>query len=149
MTVQVYSPGDVVVTFGGYVLEEWESIEVQRVAEAFRMIRGIRGKNTRVRTNNTAADITITVPITSRANAVFSEIAQLDEATGNGRLEITIKDTSGFEVFTTTEGFVERQATVSYTKNSPDRTWVIHCMNSTFGRSATTTIESIFESFFG
>lgn len=146
MTVQTYNPGDVVVTFGGYVLENWDSVEVTRLAPAFKMVRGIRGGAARVRTLNTSAEVIITLPMTSRANAILSMITQQDYETGNGRLEMTIKDVSGFEVFSTVDAFVEKQANMTYGREMPSRSWTICCMTSVISQSSGSAgIESIFD----
>jgi hypothetical protein len=144
MTVSTYNPEDVVVTFGGFVLSNWDSVEVTRTAPAFRIIKGIRGKAARVRTLDTTAQVTLTLPSTSNANSVLAEIAEQDYVSGNGRIEMTIKDVSGFEVFSTPDAFIEKQADRNYGKDMPTRTWIIHCLSSSMAQSSTADITSIF-----
>jgi len=148
MSVRSYSPNDVTLTFGGYVLTNWDSIEVKRLQPSFKMVRGIRGKNTRIRTQNTAAEITITVPTTSITNVVLSEIVEQDEILGTGRIIVSIKDVSGMEVFNTPDAFIEGQAVRSYSSDMSTRVWTLQCMTSVITQSESVGIESIFDSIF-
>lgn len=145
MTVMTYSPKDVTLTFGGYVLANWDEITVAQSGPAFRMIRGIRGKSTRVRTLNKSATITLVLPHTSVANQVLDEICRQDQVSGNGRLELTLKDVSGSEVFSSADAFIEKQADRNYSATMGSRTWVIQCMSIvSMSQSDSSDITSIF-----
>ena len=148
MTVMTYSPSDVIITFGGYVLENWDSVSVKRSSPSFKIVKGIRGKNTRVRTQNTSAELTLTLPITSVANAVLGEIVYKDELYGTGRLSITIKDVQGFEVFYSSEAYVEKPADKEYGPEMSSRAWTIHCLSSGDTMSDNTILSSIFDLIF-
>lgn len=148
MTVQVYAPSDIIFTFGGYVLENWDTISVKRTTPTYKIVKGIRGKNTRVRSQNTAAEITVTLPITSVANAVFGEVVAQDELYGTGRLVVTIKDVQGFEVFSSTEAYVANPADKEYGPEMSSRSWTIHCLSSNSSMSDNTALASIFDLIF-
>lgn len=148
MTVQTYSPSDVIITFGGYVLENWDTVSVKRTTPSFKIIKGIRGKNTRVRSQNTSAEVTLTIPITSIGNTVLGEIVAQDELNGTGRLIMTIKDVQGFEVFSTAEAFVEKPADKEYGAEMSSRAWTIHCLSSQTAMSDNSALGSIFDLIF-
>lgn len=130
MAVATYSPEDVVITFSGYILEDWDSVSISKASESFRQVRGIRGKNTRIRVNDTSSEVNIEVALTSELNYVFSEILRQDQITGNGRLEITIKNVNGGEVFSTTDAYICKDADQNYQKDISTRSWKIYCMTS-------------------
>ena len=146
MEVATYSPSDVVVTFGGYILEDWESITVERSLPSHKIITGIRGKNSRNAVKNTSATVTVELAQTSLANYIFQKIVELDEATGNGRISITIKDTLGGEVFYSDDTFIEAPASRTYSADISTRTWKMNCLSSTYNTSEeSVSLSSIFD----
>ncbi|MCK9530500.1 MAG: hypothetical protein M0R77_08065 [Gammaproteobacteria bacterium] len=128
--VREYSPSEVVMTFGGAIVEGWERLSIRRMHPSFRIVEGIRGKNTRVRIGNSAAEIDITLSQTSPTNLIFSQIVTLDEAYGTGRIEITLKDVLTGEVFQSTEAFLERPADKEFEAESSERVWKMYCLSS-------------------
>lgn len=134
--VVTYSPSEVALTFGGYSLEGWDSISVSRAMPSFRQVNGIRGKNSRVRLNNTAANIEVQLPQTSEANYIFQQLVVLDEQYGTGRLNLTLKDQQGVEVFFSSEAFVEGMSDREYSSDITARSWKISCLSSSFSASA-------------
>lgn len=148
MSVQTYSPSKVVLTFGGYVASGWDTISIKRESPSFKVVRGIRGKNSRVRTNNTAASVTISVPQTSMLNAVLHQVVKKDEEFGTGKLEIMIKDTMGTEIFRSGEGFVEAPADTTYDTEITNREWTIHCLSSNYDNGEGWGVMSLINSIF-
>lgn len=147
--VVTYSPSDVTITFGGYTLQGWDSISIRRQLPSFRQVNGIRGKNSRIRVRNTAAEILIELPQTSEANYVFQKIVELDEQIGTGRIAITVKDALGSEVFSSSDAFIEGPADRQYNDSISGRTWKINCLTSTYSASESQwSLESIFSSIF-
>lgn len=128
--VKTYSPSDIIITFGGYLVVGWDSIIITRTIPAFKQVNGIRGKNTRVRINNTAATVEINLVASSDTNAVFSEIVKQDELFGGARIVAMIKDPLGSELFSTEEGYLESPATKNYESESGNRTWRLNCLSS-------------------
>lgn len=135
MKVYTYSPSDVVLSVGGYIISGITSVAAQRNTPAFKIVRGIRGQNTRVYNKDTSAEMTVTLLQTSISNDLFSIIEQEDEKYRTGRLEISLKDTSGTTVWESDEAFIEGLPSTTLGKDLTDRTWKI-CMLST--RSVTT-----------
>lgn len=117
-------------TFGGYRVEGWERISIRHLQPSFRLVEGIRGKNTRVRINNTAAEIEIALTQTSPTNNIFSQIVEADEQYGTGRIELTIKDVLTGESFQSTEAYLERPADKTFDADVTERVWKIVCLSS-------------------
>ena len=128
--VKTYAPDEVYLTFGGYIVEGWTSISVASSSPRYKTIKGIRGKNTRVKDPNSHSTITVTCHQTSMTNQVLSSIISLDENTEGVRLEVSLMDSSGFEVFSSDEAFVQKQADRQYTDDITDRSWTIECLVS-------------------
>lgn len=144
--VKTYAPDDVYLTFGGYTVEGWNSITLKKRISEFRLIQGIRGKNTRVRNINTHATIEINVDMTSDLNQILSSIVSKDIATGGAVLYLSLIDKSGTEQFSSNEAYVSGEADRTYDSTLSARVWTIECLNSRFndgGNAANNT--SIFD----
>lgn len=140
-----YTPKEVTLIVGGYTITGWEKISVTKNAPSFIPIRGIRGKNTRVR--NTDTSVTIAVPLlqTSMGNDVFSQIHALDIERGTGRLEITLKDSSGTGVFGSSEAYIVDYPVVTYSGTFEYRVWTIFAQStSTYNVGGNGKVGNIF-----
>ena len=135
MEVKTYSPKMIGMTFGGAKVEGWNTITISRSSPSFTFIKGIRGKHTRVKTGDTSCTLTVNAPQTSVLNDIFDQIVNLDEKHGNGKLNISIRDMLGSEVFSCSEAYVEGMAERSYEANTSERSWIIRCMNSVWDTS--------------
>lgn len=122
-SVNTYSPKDVSLNIGGYPIAGWQTITISRSARGFTVIRGIRGKNTRVKNKDTSATLIITLMGSSPTNDVFSQIHELDLEFGTARIALTLKDASGSSVFSTNEAYITGYPPVSLTGQIEDRTW--------------------------
>lgn len=122
-TVNTYSPKDLSLNIGGYPIAGWQSITIARSAKGFTVVRGIRGKATRVRNKDTSATIIITLMGSSPTNDVFSQIHGLDLELGTARIALTLKDTSGSSVFSTNEAYITGYPSASFTGQIEDRVW--------------------------
>lgn len=122
-TVNTYSPKDVSLNIGGYPVAGWQSITISRSVKGWTVIRGIRGKNTRVRNSDTSATIILTLMGSSPTNDVFSQIHELDLEFGTARIAMTLKDTSGSSVFSTNEAYIVSYPSAAFTGQIEDRTW--------------------------
>lgn len=145
-----YSPSEVTLVVGGYTITGWEKISISKNAPAFIPIRGIRGKNTRVR--NTDTSVTLSVPLlqTSMGNDVFSRIHALDIERGTGRLEITLKDASGTGVFSSSEAYITDYPVVAYSGNFEYRVWTIFAQSTnTYNVGGNGKVDNIFDSILG
>ena len=147
--VYTYSPSEVQLTFGGYTVTGWQSISITRSVDAFKPVRGIRGKHTRVRNADTSCTITIPLLQTSMSNDVFSRIHELDIQKATGRIELTLSDLKGTSVFSSREAYILGYPEVVYSGEFEYRQWRLFCQNTgnyTIGGNGQTT--SIFSNIF-
>lgn len=126
-SVYTYSPKDVVFIVGGYALTGWGSIRVSRNSQTYTQVRGIRGKNTRYRNTDTSATITVSILQTEEANDILSDIVDIDRQFGTGRIALTIKDSSGTSVISSSEAFIAGYPEVVYSGGFEYRNWTILC----------------------
>ena len=124
-TVTTYSPSEVKLTIGGYQVVGWQSISISRSAKSFTVVRGIRGKHTRVPNRDTSATIQFSLAQFSPSNDVMSTILIADEETGTSRIALTLKDGSGSSVFSTNEAYITGFPTTTYTGGFEYRNWEI------------------------
>lgn len=129
-TVNTYSPKDVILTIGGYQLTGWQNITVSRSAKSFTVIRGIRGKNTRVSNKDTSATITFSLIQSSQGNDVLSTILTADEENGTARLAITLKDRSGGSIFSSNEAFITGFPVSTFSGQFEYRSWEIFAQST-------------------
>lgn len=128
--ISTYSPESVIFILGGSALVGWNSISISRDSAQFNVIKGIRGKHTRVRSYDKSATITLDLPMSSEWNYTLSQIITEDENLSTGRCEILLKDTSGNSLFKTTEAYVTRFADVTFDASINSRVWTIQCLTT-------------------
>lgn len=124
-TVNTYSPQNVILTISGYQLTGWQSISISRTVKGFTVVRGIRGKNTRVKNVDTSATINISLLQTSQGNDVLSYIHDLDLDEGTARIVLTLKDKSGRSVFSSNEAYLTGYPTATFSGQFEYRNWEI------------------------
>jgi len=147
--VFTYSPSEVQLTFGGYTITGWQNLTITRSVDAFKPVRGIRGKHTRVRSIDTSCTITVTILQTSMSNDVLCRIHDLDLEYGSGRIELLLKDMGGTGIFSSAEAYVLGYPEVVYSGEFEYRQWRLFCQNTgnyTIGGNGQTT--SIFSNIF-
>ena len=104
--IYTYNPKEVTLVMGGYIFTGWESITITRNTKAFTPIRGIRGKNTRVKNRDTSATIVIPLLQTSSGNDVLTQIVEQDINFGTALISLSLSDGSGSSVFDSSEAYV-------------------------------------------
>ena len=129
-TVNTYSPKDVILTIGGYQLTGWQSINISRTVKGFTVVRGIRGKNTRVPNVDTSATITISLLQTSQGNDVLSYIHELDLTEGTARIALMLKDNSGRSVFSSNEAYITGYPTATFSGQFEYRNWELFAQST-------------------
>lgn len=134
-SVSTYSPSDVSLVIGGYVLSGWDRISISRRTDSFKPVYGIRGKHTRVRsgapdTRDSSAFISITLSQESQSNDVLSEIHRQDLLQGTSRLGLTLKDASGTSIFSSHEAYIVTFANVEFANDFGTREWRIFCQTT-------------------
>lgn len=130
--INTFSPSDVALQIDGYTVSAWETIELKKDTESYNFIKGIRGKNSRVRNYNKSALLTISVLQTSETHDILSEIHSLDIAHGEStadcaRLSITLKDRSGTTAFQSDDAYIVSYPSVKFSQDFELREWRIQC----------------------
>lgn len=77
-----------------------------------------------------SSTLKVTVPLTNELNLVFNKIVAFDISTGNGRMNVLLKDNINGEVFESSDAFLTGESERGYTGEVSDRVWTIQCMNS-------------------
>lgn len=130
--VATYSPTDVQLVISGYAIQGWNTLSISRTTPEYKMIRGIRGKHTRARSQDTSCSLIVSLSQSSPTNDVFSMILDNDRLTGNGKLKIILKDSSGSSRFESSEAYITGYPTSSYSDGFESRDWTIFCQESRF-----------------
>lgn len=125
--INTYSPEEITLAFGGYVLAGWNTISISRNTDGYTPIRGIRAKNTRVRNSDTSATISFSCLQTEEANDILSKVHALDLQYGTARLSITLKDNFGSSLFHSNEAYITSYPEVVYAEGFEYRIWTIYC----------------------
>ncbi len=128
--ILTYSPSDVVIDIEGYRMTDLVSVEVSWTAEAFTMLRGIRGRNSRRQTLDTSATLKLEFLQTSISNDVLTELLLADMALQSARLQVSIIDNSGLTKISSSEAYVSSFPTVTFNENLTNRIWTIQMMST-------------------
>lgn len=130
MSVNTYSPKDVKLDIGGYIVVGWEDITVSRTSAGFTPVMGIRGKHTRVNSLDTSASIIINLNQTSPSNDVLSSIHSQDLQSGSGRIALTLKDLSGRTLISSSEAYIIAYPEAAFSRGFEFRAWTIFCQTT-------------------
>lgn len=130
--VKTYSPSDICIYLagGGYRVTGLVSVSIAFPTERFKIVRGIKGQNVRVRNQDTSCSISIEVLQTSTANDVFNDILSQDIVTGLGRLDLILEDISGNSKVSSNNCFISNYPETRFSNELETRTWVIHMLDT-------------------
>ena len=128
--IKTFNPADVMFSLGGATIVGWNSISIKRDSPPFTVKKGIRGKHTRIRSYDTSATITISLPQISDWNDVFSSIVTQDTESATGRCEIMLQDYSGSSLFSSTQAYVVDYAETTFDSSIQARAWTIQCLTT-------------------
>ena len=132
--VLTYSPEEVEQIFGGYSVDGWNRISIQRNTEFVKQIRGIRGKHAKEVSRDTSCTILLTIPQSTEVNSILGQILEIEETSkGKVRLEIMLKDVSGGSVFTSVECYIGGWPNITYGAELGDIEWKFLCDSSKWG----------------
>lgn len=128
--VKTYKPADLKLFIAGdYQVGGIVNISVT-FPERYKIIKGIKGQHSRVRTQDTSCTLTVELLQTSVANDVLSDIISQDIATGRGRLSISMQDISGTSKVETENAFVSNYSELTYSTELSTRTWTIQMLDT-------------------
>ena len=128
MALFTYIPSKVDIDISGYKVQGHTEVSFQLDNPQFTTVRGIRGKNTRVRSKNSSGVLTISLLQTSPTNDFLTDVLSKDLQLGTGRLVIKIKDNSGSSLFFTDEAYIAGFPALSFSDVAGIRTWTINCL---------------------
>lgn len=128
---RTYDPTKVSVVCGGEKIKGFAPgtfVVVERLSEAYRLIKGSEGTHTRSKTHDNTGRITITLLQTSEANQALAGFWDEDEE-GRGTFDVEIQDaTGGFGIVTGTFWIAQYPRLESGVTDS-DREWVLETDN--------------------
>ena len=134
--ILTYSPSDVKLILCGYILTGVVSVSVAwKGAKPFTVIRGIRGKHTRVYNPDLYATVTVETLQTSITNDILTSIVTQDRKTGSARLEFSVVDTAGSTSFQSTQCFVSSFPDTTLTTDVGTYKWEFECLTFIDGTS--------------
>jgi len=127
--IKTYNPKEITMAFGnhivtGYADDSFVSIDpngdgiTKKVGCDGEIVRSINPDDTYI--------VKLTVLQTSDTNSFLQQKLAQDRKTGDGMFPILIKDLKGGMVFSTEAGWVIRDASRGYGKESGNREWEIH-----------------------
>ena len=128
--VLTYNPADVILIVGGYQCTGWDEISIERSTPTYRLVKGIRGKHTRVRDKDTSAMLTVSLMQVSPTNDVLSEIHAQDNLYGTGRIELSLADKSGNSKFGSSEAYITGYPKRSFKDQIEFVVWTIQCQST-------------------
>jgi len=147
--LQSYSPKNVIVTVGTFLMTQWDKVEVKHDEPLWRFDVGCYGKSVRRKVNNPLGTITLELPQTAAGNAynsatiaIADDILKLD-----GIVTVFITDIWGGSLHLLTKGSIIQKPTVTYGKDPSKRSWVIRGemdLNILSSRNAINSISSLF-----
>jgi structural protein KPP10_ORF10 len=142
MSVQTYDPKEIFVTIGGAAMQGFADgtfVTLDRNEDAFSTVSGADGIVARVKSNNRAGTLTLSLQQTSLSNDILSGFALLDEISNTGTFPILIKDNQGTSLIFSATGWVQKMPAVEYSKDISNREWVIGLADLTYFIGGNTT----------
>jgi hypothetical protein len=119
-------------TVSGYA--EDSHVQVARAVETFVPYTGADNTPSRVRNPNTSCNVTISLAQTSNTNAIFSQLAIEDAASGTSEtvFSFTIKDNSGQTLIYAEEAYIQKVPDATFGTGMNTRDWVITATRSDY-----------------
>lgn len=121
-----FNPRQVTFTFMGVLIKGYADgvfIEVTRDEDSYTKVVGAAGDGARIKTNNKAGKVKLTLLQTSLSNDVLSGAQQLDELSGTGHGALAIKDLNGASLVFCAEAWLMKPVDVKYGKDHQAREW--------------------------
>lgn len=125
-SIKTYTPSDITLIVGQtFRVQGLVSVGITFPTERYEMIRGIKGKNIRVRSLDTSCVLSVEVLQTSITNDVLSSIVNQDSMLGTGRMQVLLQDLSGTTQIQSDNAYILSLPTANFGKELHTRTWEI------------------------
>lgn len=128
--INTYNPSDILLSINDFQITGFANdqfIELNQNSRYYRLVRGIRGKSTRIHSRDRSGYLTFSVMQTHPDNEILSKISALDDLNFTGRLNITINDLGGQTGIQLGDAFIEGQPDIGFSsKNTTARSWKIN-----------------------
>lgn len=128
MAVRTYSPKEVIIAIGGVPMSGFADgtfLEISADAQQFTKVIGADGYATRVKTNNYAGTLTLTLSQSSPSNDILSGILAADRLANAGVVPILIKDLTGTTIIFSATGWIQQFPDLAYGNEINNRAWVL------------------------
>lgn len=132
--VHTYSPSEIRLAISGYQITGFESITVTKNSPVFSIVKGIRGKNSRIRNRDTSCTVTVDIIQTSIVNDVMNQILEQDIRTNSARLTLNLTDGLGSSKIESNECFIESYPDLVYADDIEYRRWSLICLSTSLYR---------------
>lgn len=109
----------------GYV--DGTGINFDRIEDLFTEVVGADGSESRSKSNNRMALLTISLKNTSPSNDYLSILHTLDEANNQGIRSMILQDFNGTTVITSSGVYVKKFPTLDRAKEITNNDWVLAC----------------------
>lgn len=124
MSTRNYSQDDVLVTYGGVPITEFEGeIEITIPEPMWKSKQGAGGAVVRARAHSNLAQIKLSIIHGSPDNAYLAEQARLDYLTGSNAKELLIQDNRGKLLFSSPTAWITNYASFSGGEEAGAREW--------------------------
>lgn len=117
---RTYDPGQVCVTLGASIIQQWDSITTSRLEDSYTFTAGTNGEVTRTKNLNRIGTIKIILPQSSQDNAKLTALQS-----AGSLISCSVIDKSGTTVILMPAGTVSKPADVVFEKESKQREWTI------------------------
>lgn len=128
--VYTYSPSEIFLDVSGYQITGFDKISVRKNSPSFSIVKGIRGKNSRVRNRDTSCTVVVDIIQTSLVNDVLNQILEQDLRTNSARLTLNLTDGLGSSKIVSEECFIESYPDLIYSDNIGYRKWSFICLST-------------------
>jgi hypothetical protein len=128
--VRTYDPDRVIVTVNGQRVTGFasgDSIKVTRDAEYWTKQVGLAGAVSRSRKHSIGGQFVFTLQQTSPFNQVLTDLLAQDNETGTGLLNVQVRDTGGFDLAFSEDGWIMQDPEMTFGEESSNREWTIDC----------------------
>lgn len=149
MSIANYCPDEVNVLLAGFIpvtgFFDDTFVEIVKEESPFRSTTSADGVTSRLYTQNSVYNITLTLMSTSPSNDALTKLWQLDEITQKGKIPILIKDGSGSDLFFSPTAWVEGLPSMEKSTTIDGRVWTIKAVDSGINFGSNKEVSGIIE----